>query len=232
MSLEQAKAAILALMPRGIAGKCRRLTSGNLSPEEEGYVAQAVEWIEANGARLGFRIPNCYERARAAGSAHYLVTLGLTELGLFNAVGNHFDHEALRSRLVGPLDNLARRPVHRRTFHPPSALAAIYARLAGTVRSMGLPAEDSPFPADLRGMLTAAHGAGSCNPSSSDAPAPLSGSRCAFDANGGLPRAPHMGSAAPGAPAAPGGGGAQDMARTVVIAAPVNAAAEDGRAIV
>ena len=40
------------------------------------------------------------ERARAAGSANYLEELGLSELQLYNAVGNHFDHEALCSRLA------------------------------------------------------------------------------------------------------------------------------------
>ena len=73
-------------------------------------------------------------------------------------LGNHFDHEALRNRMLAPMDSLLARTAPAHPFLPPGDIAALYAGISRTVQASGIPAQCSPFPEDLRGVLTAAQG--------------------------------------------------------------------------
>ena len=70
--------------------------------EQEDSTLPAARWINTHGTRLGFRVPNAGERARATGRGAYLSSLKLTEAQLYDLVGNHFDPDALILR-IGPL---------------------------------------------------------------------------------------------------------------------------------
>jgi hypothetical protein len=80
----------------------------------------------------------------------------LTDLELYNAVGNHFDVDAVWARLVGPLSRAVAGPgAGRHHFIPPADLVAIYFGLQQEVQGTGrgIPTEPSPFPEDLHGIL-------------------------------------------------------------------------------
>ena len=121
-------------------------------------MAPLLEWFHARGPALGFRIPSNHERTRATGRANYLMALGLNEVQLFDAVGNHFDPDALLARIQGPLHWIAgtRNVPHR--YPTPADLAVMYRALADQVARSGAPVAPSPFPPDLSRSLTATAG--------------------------------------------------------------------------
>ena len=79
--------------------------------------------------------------------------LGLGEVHLYDAVGNHFDADALRTRLAHAAQGLGTRALAAPVFPHPSRLLRIYGRLRHHVIAQGCPAEGFPFPSDLRGPL-------------------------------------------------------------------------------
>ena len=91
---------ILALLPATLHRGYRAVLSGR--DRADPAAAAAARWIQRCGGALGFRAPNTHERARATGRAGYLLALGLGEVQLYDAVGNHFDADALRTSLGGP----------------------------------------------------------------------------------------------------------------------------------
>ena len=121
-----------------------------------------MDWIHREGPRLGYRVPSPDERARATGRAEYFGALGLNEVQLYNAVGNHVDPDALRARIRGPLAGITRggAPV-RHQYPTPADLAVMYQEVAREVASSGIPTAPSPFPPDLVRILTATRSSGS-----------------------------------------------------------------------
>ncbi len=157
-SLDQVRSRILRVMPADVGRRYSRMLRGNLSHREEEWVVPAMEWIEREGPRHGVRTPSPRERARATGRGQYLEELRLSDRDLYNAVGNHFDPDALRMRLREPLRVLAagaQSTLHE--FPAPADLATIYRGLARNVREEGIPVQPAPFPQDLRVALTALH---------------------------------------------------------------------------
>ena len=121
-------------------------------------MAPLLEWFHARGPALGFRIPSNHERTRATGRATYVIALGLNEVQLFNAVGNHFDPDALLARIQGPLHWIAGTRNAPHPYPAPADLAVMYRALADQVSRSGVPVAPSPFPADLSRRLTARAG--------------------------------------------------------------------------
>ncbi len=92
----------------------------------------------------------------STGRGDYLRSLGLRHLELYDAVGNHFDPDALRNRLEGPLARIVRAPqASKHWYLAPADLAVIYRCLAEEVRSCGIPVQASPFPGDVATALSA-----------------------------------------------------------------------------
>ena len=143
---------ILALLPATLHCGYRAVLSGR-GRADPTAAAAATRWIQRNGGALGFRAPNTQERARATGRAGYLLALGLGEAQLYDAVGNHFDADALRTRLAQAAQGLGTRAPPAPTFPHPTRLLRMYGRLRHHVIAQGCPAEGSPFPSDLRGPL-------------------------------------------------------------------------------
>ena len=143
---------ILALLPAHLFRGYRAVLNGR-DRADQAEAAAAARWIQRHGEALGFRAPNARERARATGRAGYLLALGLNEVQLYDAVGNHFDADALRTRLASAARGLGARALAAPVFPHPSRLLQIYGRLRHRVLAQGCPAEGSPFPSDLRGPL-------------------------------------------------------------------------------
>lgn len=157
---------ILHLMPEElrplytslITGRYGRRRNGTYHERSEGDLLPVTRWIDDHGPALGFRIPDARERARSTGRLDYLDELDLTPVQLYDAVGNHFDPDALSHRLVPllrrHLADTNRRP-HR--YLPPTDLAAVYQELATEVER-DHDVQASPFPVDLAPALTATLG--------------------------------------------------------------------------
>ena len=79
------------------------LLRGRMTNAEEDRMGLVIDWIYQEGPRLGYRVPTPAERARATGRAQYLNEFGLNGVQLYNAVGNHFDPDAFRTRIRSPL---------------------------------------------------------------------------------------------------------------------------------
>ena len=155
-SLDQVAARIRTCIPARLAGDYARLQRGGLSATAERALGPLLDWLDTEARALGFRVPTSAERARATGQGEYLRSLGLTEVGLYDAVGNHFDCDAVVARMVGPLSEaLQRGSGQRHRYPPPAELAAVYRELAQEVRGERVPVQTSPFPADVRDALTA-----------------------------------------------------------------------------
>ena len=158
-SYAQIRARILSLMPPELRCHYQRILGGGKLPwPQEREMTPLVEWFHAQGPTLGFRIPTNHERTRATGRPNYLMALGLNEVQLFNAVGNHFDPDALLARIQAPLQWAAVRQSERHTYPAPADLAVMYRSLADQVSRRGIPVAPSPFPADLSRRLSAATG--------------------------------------------------------------------------
>ena len=86
-------------MPSDIRGLYRILLGGQIAYDDERGMGPVMDWIHNEGPRLGYRVRNPEERARATGRAQYFAARGLSDVQLYNAVGNHFDPDALRIRM-------------------------------------------------------------------------------------------------------------------------------------
>ena len=132
-----------------------------MSHTEENRMGPVIDWIHQEGPRLGYRVPNPNERARATGRAQYLHELGLKEVQLYNAVGNQLDPDALPARIRGPLFRATRDTTALRHRYPtPADLSVMYQLVAREAVNCGTPAAPSPFPPDLVRILTATRSSG------------------------------------------------------------------------
>ena len=124
-----------------------------------------MDWIHNEGPGHGYRVPSPEERARATGRAQYFAALGLNEVQLYSAVGNHFDPDALRTRIRGPLARIAREePTPRHQYPTPADISVMYQEVAREVAGGGIPTAPAPFPPDLVRVLTATRSAGGTPP--------------------------------------------------------------------
>ena len=82
-----------------------------------------------------------------------MLALGLTEQQLYDAVGNHFNADAVAFRLGGVLGTLGAPCEPAPVYLHPERLLHLYARVRRQVLLQGCPAEQSPFPSDLRAPL-------------------------------------------------------------------------------
>ena len=147
---------IIRTMPNEIRHLYRKLLQGQMTFNDERSMGPVIDWIHQEGPRLGYRIPTTAERVRATGRARYLNALELSDVQLHNAVGNHFDPDALRARMRGPLSREARSGSDRRHQYPtPADLAVMYQLVANEVAGTGIPVAPTPFPPDLTRTLTA-----------------------------------------------------------------------------
>ena len=159
---------IINTMPAEIRHLYRILLQGQMTFNDERSMSPVIDWIHQEGPRLGYRIPTTEERVRATGRAQYLHALGLSDVQLYNAVGNHFDPDALRARMRGPISREARSGnEHRHQYPTPADLAVMYQIVANSVADAGIPVAPTPFPPDLTRTLTATVG--------SDTPPPHGG---------------------------------------------------------
>ena len=143
---------ILAQMPPGVRSSYLALLADDRGNEVAAQ--KAVDWIDRQGAAVGFRPPNTGERLRAAGSAAYLQTVQLSEVQLFNLTGNHFDPRALGHRLLQPLFALTQVAQPRQhAFPSPADALRFFNELRATLvtehGTRDFPLEETPFPADL-----------------------------------------------------------------------------------
>ena len=151
---------IVRTMPRDIGDLYRILLRGQLEYDIERGLGPVMDWIHNEGPRLGYRVPNPDERARATGRAQYFAALDLNEVQLYNAVGNHIDPDALRARIRGPLANVTRGgPPPRHQYPTPADLSVMCQEVAREVAGGGIPTAPSPFPPDLVRILTATRSA-------------------------------------------------------------------------
>ena len=161
---QHVRAEIIRTMPNELKALYRMLLRGRMSNAEENRMGPVIDWIHQEGPRLGYRVPNPTERARATGRAQYLNELGLNDVQLYNAVGNHFDLDALRARIRGPLNRMTRSSTAFRHQYPtPADLSVMYQLVAREVLSSGIPVAPSPFPPDLVRILTATRRPGDAN---------------------------------------------------------------------
>ena len=65
-------------------GLYRILLRGQIAYDDERRMGPVMGWIHNEGPRLGYRVPNPEERARATGRAQYFAALGLNEVQLYN----------------------------------------------------------------------------------------------------------------------------------------------------
>ena len=91
---------------------------------------------------------------------HSLGQLGLDEFQMFNAQGNSFDRAAVALRLrEGVAQWLAGADLARYAYPDPRSVCSDYERLRREIVLVGLPARDSPYPADLQEALLRPRGA-------------------------------------------------------------------------
>ena len=154
--LEDAHKRLKQHIPKHLQASFKLLWHG-CPREQEDSTLPAARWINTHGTRLGFRVPNAGERARATGRGGYLSSLKLTEAQLYDLVGNHFDPDALILR-IGPLLRAWARgacPPSITTPSPPYLLH-IYRQVRAQVIGLGVPApHDSPFPSNIHSLLLA-----------------------------------------------------------------------------
>jgi len=157
---------ILTLMPEElrplytslVAGRYGKRRDGTYHEHAERDLVPVMRWIDEHGPALGFRIPTPHERARSTGRLEYLLGLHLSPVQLYDAVGNHFDPDALSRRLIPLLrQHLEGRGERPHRYLPPTDLAAIYQELATEVGRQ-YEVQGSPFPGDLAAALCATLG--------------------------------------------------------------------------
>ena len=156
---------IIRSMPSDIGDLYRVLLRGTMTYDVERRMGPVMDWIHNEGPRRGYRVPTPNERARATGRAHYFAALGLNEVQLYNAVGNHFDPDALRARIRGPLSRIGREePTPRHQYPTPADISVIYQEVAREVARHRIPTAPAPFPPDLVRVLTATRSTGDAPP--------------------------------------------------------------------
>ena len=156
---------ILRTMPSDIGDLYRIPLTGQMTYDMERRMGPVMDWIHNEGPGRGYRVPSPVERARATGRAQYLAALGLNEVQLYNAVGNHFDPDALRTRIRGHLASIAREgPTPRHQYPTPADIAVMYQEVAQEVAGSDIPTAPAPFPPDLVRVLTATRSAGGTPP--------------------------------------------------------------------
>ena len=155
----QVRNRILNTVPPELRNLYRRLLNPGqrgLSYDDERRLEPLMAWIDGQGPGLGYRVPVPIERARSTGRINYLTALRLNEVQLFNVVGNHFDSDALRARIKGPLRKITSTIEQRQHALPsPADLAVIFHSVAWEVTRLQIPVVASAFPPDLMRQLTA-----------------------------------------------------------------------------
>ena len=139
------------MMPAHLLPAFRLLCTAPNVREHEEAIMPVINWMESEGPQAGFRIPNVDERARATGRGPYLQALGLTARQLYDLIGNNFDPDAVLMRISPAVgDWLLRGAYEGPPPVPPAELMRIFLQVQAEVRQANIPAEDSPFPWDLR----------------------------------------------------------------------------------
>jgi hypothetical protein len=140
------------LLPEHLKASFAALLDGPQRRNEQAALA-VVEWIEAEGRQLGFRVPSPAERARSVGQYEYLTRLrntpgaGFTDRDLFDWTGNHFDPDALGLRIATALNSgVAHQPY---SYLDPASILAGYDELKRTVAAEGVAVQPQPVPLDL-----------------------------------------------------------------------------------
>ena len=144
---------------------------------DEGPAIAAAQWIDNHGRQLGFRAPTALERARSTGRAGYLEGLQLNTRQLYDAVGNHFDADALNIRWWACVRTWLENPVDP-GMRPqtPTQLELIFHRVRREVHAMGVPTSVAhPFPKDIRPLLMAAETSARCARAAAASSAPPAG---------------------------------------------------------
>ena len=137
---------IIRSMPSDIGDLYRVLLGGTMTYDVERRMGPVMDWIHNEGPRRGYRVPTPDERARATGRAQYFAALGLNEVQLYNAVGNHFDPDALRARIRGPLSRIGREePTPRHQYPTPADISVIYQEVAREVAGSTFPLHQHRF---------------------------------------------------------------------------------------
>ena len=139
-----------------------KLQAGYSRDRSEEAVMPAVLWLARFGEQNGIRIPSIRERARVFGMEGYLMSLELSEIDLFDAIGNMYDYQAMVIR-IGPVvsdwDRHGRQIETTRAVSPQELMRA-YEKVKAVVEQKGLSAEPSPYPHDLRHLPESIHGWG------------------------------------------------------------------------
>lgn len=116
------------------------------APELRHHTALS-RWLAAHLAQVGVRVPTALERARVTGLKDEIFALGLTELQIYNAVGNSFDYDFLCSRMACPLQRLVLGECSSKPrFVTPARVMQVFAELARRVRQLGGRPLDSCLP--------------------------------------------------------------------------------------
>ena len=137
------------------------------SPEEgraqwEREASPAARWIADQGATIGIRTPNVWERARATDLEEFYRDMrgcGLDEPALFTAQGNAFDHIAASLRLSQALRAWSQGgEIRRHQFPPPGRAEELYQQLrrvlsAGEDGGPRVECAESTIPRDLQPVL-------------------------------------------------------------------------------
>ena len=128
--------------------------SGARDPDRERKADTTAQWMHENGAPLGFRAPKASERARAFGMGQYLADLGLSQKGLFDAIGNMFVKDALLVRMGCPIKRwVSGGPVPTGNNHTPTQVGIEYEALRDSSTAGGAKPRFAPVPADMPGFL-------------------------------------------------------------------------------
>ena len=150
---------IMALLPAALHPSYRLLCKGATKHHED-EMDTLAQWFAEKDSKLGFRIPNIYERMIATGQFDYLKSLqslgSLTGQAVYDMVGNHFDADALILRIFPLLWDWARGAAIPKPppALPPARILCIYQEVAQRVRTCGLePSVLSPFPSDVLAMV-------------------------------------------------------------------------------
>ena len=140
---------------RGIMANKGPAGNGARDPDREHKAGATAQWMHENGAPLGFRASQASERARTFGMGQYLMSLGLSEKELFDATGNVFDKDALRTRANRvPHQEMGQRRADAVTSQPyPYPDKDRVWGAARFVHSRRCETRFAPVPADMPGLL-------------------------------------------------------------------------------
>ena len=157
---QHVRAEIIRTMPSEVRVLYRMLLRGHTTNAEESRMGPVIDRIHQEGPRLGSRVPNPSERARATGRAQYPNEFGLNDVQLYSAVGNHFDPDALRARIRGPLFRVTRSGAALRHLYPTAADLSVMYQLVARGCEQRPPSCPVSVPFDLVRILTATRRSG------------------------------------------------------------------------